>query len=99
MFLFEIIYITAFKNISVSCICCISVFENVVIGPTAEEVDLRLPNPTIDDVISERLKCHGRKTVPSLSNFDIVNMYTGVRPATKYKDYQIIANAERYVLV
>ncbi|XP_076104866.1 glycerol 3-phosphate dehydrogenase-like [Mytilus galloprovincialis] len=72
-----------------------SVYDNVIIGPTAEETEDRHPSPTIDSVITKRLWNHGKKTVPSLLKHDIVHMYTGVRPATENKDYQIIARPDR----
>lgn len=71
-------------------------YDNVIIGPTADETNQRCPNPSIDDTITRLLTKYGRKTVPPLLDYNIVNMYTGVRPATENKDYQIIASAERY---
>ncbi|XP_052102050.1 glycerol 3-phosphate dehydrogenase-like [Mytilus californianus] len=72
-----------------------SVYDNVIIGPTAEETEDRHASPTIDSSITTRLRNYGKKTVPSLSKHDIVHMYTGVRPATENKDYQIIARLDR----
>ena len=72
-------------------------YDNVIIGPTAEESDDRGPAPLIDHVITTRLRNVGKKVIPPLLNHGVVRMYTGMRPATEHKDYQIVSRVDRYV--
>ncbi|XP_045215472.2 glycerol 3-phosphate dehydrogenase-like [Mercenaria mercenaria] len=71
-----------------------SVYDNVVVGPTAENVDSR-QRATIDGDICRRLHSVARDTVPLLNKHNVVGHYTGVRPATQFKDYIINADHER----
>jgi glycerol-3-phosphate dehydrogenase len=73
-----------------------TVYDNVIIGPTAEETNDRCATPHLDQATTTRLLNYGKKTVPPLTTHDIVRMYTGVRPATENKDYQIITRVDRY---
>lgn len=72
-----------------------SVYDNIAVGPTAEDVDSRLI-PQIDPVVTRKLSQLGDTYLPGLSSNVIACMYTGVRPATEYKDYQIKFKEDRY---
>lgn len=69
-------------------------YDNIAIGPTAEDVDSRLI-PAIDPVVTKTLSQVGQRYLPELSSNPIACMYTGVRPATEYKDYQIKFKEDR----
>ncbi|KAK7115993.1 glycerol 3-phosphate dehydrogenase-like isoform X2 [Littorina saxatilis] len=71
-----------------------TVHNNLIVGPTAEDVESR-QRAAIDATITKRLVDIGRQTVPELTSFSPVGHYTGVRPATEYKDYQIKSYADR----
>ncbi|CAL1533306.1 unnamed protein product [Lymnaea stagnalis] len=65
-----------------------SVYNNLIIGPTAEDVEGRSQQPCDPQVhLSLLLKAHWM--IPELSNFSPIGQYAGLRPATEFKDYQI----------
>ena len=68
-------------------LCC-PVHNNVLVGPTAEDVASR-ERAAIDPSITRRLLDWGRQVVPELTSYSPVGQYTGTRPATEFKDYQI----------
>lgn len=72
----------------------IIVHGNVIVGPTAEDVDSRSRAP-VDPILAQRLLDYGCHTVPELTSCSAVGHYTGVRPATQYKDYQIQSFVDR----
>jgi len=69
----------------------LSVYDNVIVGPTAENVNRR-ERAAIDNDITRRLSNVAMQTVPQLTSHPVVKLYTGVRPATQEKDYIINAN-------
>ena len=75
----------------------ISVYDNVVVGPTAEDVESRLRAP-IDSAVTERLRTHASNIVKGVNSYPTVGMYTGVRPATEFKDYVLKSYPDKYVL-
>ena len=74
----------------------ISVYDNFIVGPTAENVEDRL-KATIVPAISEKLCAHANNTIKGVNSYPVVGMYTGVRPATEYKDYVVKSYPDRYV--
>ena len=66
----------------------------MIVGPTAENVESR-QRAVIDEDICERLYSVAKNTVPLLNKHTIVGRYTGVRPASQYKDYVINADPDR----
>jgi glycerol-3-phosphate dehydrogenase len=76
-----------------------TVFGNVVLGPTAEDVpDPRATAST--EAGLARLVEHGRRLVPALVEEEVTAVYVGLRAATEHADYQIRFHpAERYVCV
>ncbi|KAH9488801.1 hypothetical protein Btru_064819 [Bulinus truncatus] len=65
-----------------------SVYNNLMIGPTAENIGDRLKpdaNPLVHGVLTQKAKW----IIPNLAPFSPVGCYVGLRPATQFKDYQI----------
>ena len=76
-----------------------TVFGNLLLGPTAEDVTSPYATDTTADGI-RYLVTRGRELVPRLETQDVTALYAGVRAATQFSDYQIRADGpERYVLV
>jgi len=72
-----------------------TVHGNVMVGPTAEEVeerDMEAAEPVGETV--DKLVEWAHKVVPELRNVDVVGSCCGIRPATQYKDYQIKADSD-----
>ncbi len=76
-----------------------TVFGNVVLGPTAEDVaDKRATGSTPAGLA--RLVEHGRRLVPALLAEEVTAIYVGLRAATEHDDYQIqLHPSERYVCI
>jgi glycerol-3-phosphate dehydrogenase len=76
-----------------------TVFGNVIVGPTAEEVERK------DDTSSTReglafLAAEAKRIVPKLSEHDVTAAYVGLRAATEHSDYQLTVHApEGYACV
>ncbi|MCX6050271.1 MAG: NAD(P)/FAD-dependent oxidoreductase [Chloroflexi bacterium] len=76
-----------------------TVFGNVLLGPTAED----LPDKT--DTATTAAGLHmlldkGKALITQLVDEEVTAIYAGLRPATEHKDYQIFAHpAECYVCV
>ncbi|MHB8325311.1 MAG: FAD-dependent oxidoreductase [Candidatus Dormibacteria bacterium] len=76
-----------------------TVFGNLLLGPTAENVDSPYATETTTEGL-HHLMDRGRRIVPRLEDQDVTALYAGVRAATQFPDYQIRADGpERYVLV
>lgn len=72
-----------------------TVFGNVLVGPTAEDVD----DPDDWRVTAsglEQLKNAARAMLPGLLAHEVTATYCGLRPATERPEYRIIARPERY---
>ncbi|XP_012943891.1 uncharacterized protein MG039 homolog [Aplysia californica] len=65
-----------------------SVYDNVIAGPTAEEVEGR-SRPDFSPATHSMLSTHAKNVIPQLEDLMPIGNFTGVRPATEYKDYQI----------
>ncbi|RUS91511.1 hypothetical protein EGW08_000732 [Elysia chlorotica] len=63
-----------------------TVYNNIVMGPTAEETQCRSP-PNPDTDIHRILAQRARSLLPAIHH--PIGSYVGVRPATQWKDYQI----------
>ena len=76
-----------------------TIFGNVMLGPTAEDLEDRTDTSTsregIDSLISQ-----GRRIVPALVEEEVTATYAGLRAATEHRDYVIdIDPSSRYVCV
>ena len=75
-----------------------TVWGNVVIGPTADDVDDRYDVSTDADVLS-RLEGEGARVLGarSMSEMKVVGSYSGLRPATDRRDYIIKAEVDNWI--
>jgi glycerol-3-phosphate dehydrogenase len=74
-----------------------TVFGNVMLGPTAEDIDDRADTRStrqgLDDLLMK-----GRRILPDLLSHEVTAVYAGLRAATEHTDYQLSAHAEaRYI--
>ena len=75
-----------------------TVYGNVLLGPTAEDVLDRQDTATTAVGI-DGLFDAGRRILPDLVNEEVTGMYAGLRAATEHTDYQItIHDREHYAL-
>ncbi len=72
---------------------------NVLVGPTAEDLDDRTDTGTTADGLAGLLAA-GERILPALVDEEVTATYAGLRAATEHRDYQIRLHAElRYVTV
>jgi glycerol-3-phosphate dehydrogenase len=74
-----------------------TVFGNVLLGPTAEDLDDKLATGTSEAGLASLLD-HGGRIVPALVDEEITATYAGLRAAIEHADYQIHRDG-RYVCV
>ncbi|MFI7319516.1 NAD(P)/FAD-dependent oxidoreductase [Streptomyces venezuelae] len=76
-----------------------TVYGNVLLGPTAEELDDKSATGTTAEGIAA-LREHGHRILPELLDEEVTAVYAGLRAATGQDDYRIGAHKEqRYVTV
>lgn len=76
-----------------------TVFGNVLLGPTADDIDDKTATQTTRDGI-ERLLAAGNRIMPELLNEEVTATYAGLRAASEHRDYQIHLHPESgYVCV
>ena len=74
-----------------------TVFGNVMLGPTAEDIDDRTATGSTRAGIDGLLE-KGRRILPALLDEEVTSVYAGLRAATEHSDYQISAHRDlRYV--
>jgi len=75
-----------------------TVFGNVMLGPTAEDLEDRFDTATTEDGLAF-LRAKGASIMPSLLDEDVTAMYAGLRAASDQSDVTIELTAEqRYVV-
>jgi glycerol-3-phosphate dehydrogenase len=76
-----------------------TVYGNVLLGPTAEDLpDKTATNTSADGLVMLLEK--GRAILPQLLEEEVTALYAGLRAATEHSDYQIALHAEqRYISV
>ena len=74
-----------------------TVFGNVLLGPTAEDVPDRTDTATSAPGLAALLAA-GRRILPGLEHEEVTATYAGLRAATEHPDYQVGADG-RYVRV
>ena len=74
-----------------------TVFGNVLLGPTAEDVTDR-SDPSTSAAGLSALLAAGRRILPRLEQEEVTATYAGLRAATEHPDYQVGAHG-RYVRV
>ena len=67
-----------------------TVWGTVVVGPTAEDQESK-SDRSVDAQTVDSLCEHGKALFPPLRTARIVGTYSGLRPATQHRDYQIRA--------
>jgi glycerol-3-phosphate dehydrogenase len=76
-----------------------TVYGNVIVGPTAVDQRSRGDRSTDPGTVG-MLRQYGAACVPALAEAEVVGTYSGLRPATEHRDYQIAARpAERWITV
>jgi len=75
-------------------VVCRTVFGNLLVGPTAEDQESRCDAAT-DEATLRALIASGVAKVPALNNMPVTATYSGLRPASEFKDYQINTLAEK----
>ncbi len=76
-----------------------TVFGNVLLGPTAEDVPDRSDTASTASGLA-MLRSRGRAILPRLLDEEVTAVYAGLRAATEHADYRIIAYPDqRYVCV
>jgi glycerol-3-phosphate dehydrogenase len=71
-----------------------TVYGNVVVGPTADPQTSKTDRSNNQDTIARLLK-FGESVLPGLKSAEIIGTYSGLRPATEFRDYQIEALTEK----
>jgi glycerol-3-phosphate dehydrogenase len=78
---------------------CPTVFGNVLLGPTAEDLEDRSASQTTDAGLNAILR-KGSQILPDLLDHEVTSTYAGLRSATEHGDYQIYLHTEqRYLCV
>ncbi len=76
-----------------------TVYGNVLLGPTAEDVPSVLDTATTEAGLGSLLAA-GRRILPGLDGEEVTATYAGLRAATEHSDYQIyVDSARRYACV
>jgi glycerol-3-phosphate dehydrogenase len=74
-----------------------TVYGNVLLGPTADDVESKRNRSTTHDGLST-LMADGARIVPALLEHEVTATYVGLRAATEDRDYQLRVHPEqRYV--
>lgn len=74
-----------------------TVFGNVMLGPTADDIDDRTATGSTRDGL-DGLLAKGRRIIPALIDEEVTAVYAGLRAATEHSDYQVSDDAAlRYV--
>jgi glycerol-3-phosphate dehydrogenase len=71
-----------------------TVYGNVLLGPTAQDIDDRDDTATTAGGLAS-LTAAGRRIVPRLPEEEVTATYAGLRAATEHRDYQIRVDATR----
>jgi len=71
-----------------------TVYGNVLLGPTAEDVPDVFDTATTASGLRSLLAA-GRRILPGLAAEEVTSTYAGLRAATEHADYQVYASAER----
>src|SRR5258708_3340438 len=76
---------------------CPTIFGNIMLGPTAENLTDKLATETTADGIATLLDM-GKRILPELLHEEVTATYAGLRASTEHDDYQIyLHKEERYL--
>jgi glycerol-3-phosphate dehydrogenase len=74
-----------------------TIFGNVLLGPTAEDVDDKTDRSTTAGGLASLMEA-GERIIPGLVRQEVTATYVGLRAATEHRDYQLRAHPDqRYV--
>jgi glycerol-3-phosphate dehydrogenase len=71
-----------------------TVYGNVLLGPTADDIDDKTDRSTTATGLTSLMKAGGR-IIPRLVGHEVTATYVGLRAATEHRDYQLRAHPER----
>jgi len=71
-----------------------TVYGNVLLGPTAQDIDDRADTSTTAEGLTSLTEA-GRRIMPRLLGEEVTATYAGLRAATEHRDYQIRVDATR----
>jgi glycerol-3-phosphate dehydrogenase len=71
-----------------------TVYGNVLLGPTAQDIDDRADTATTSGGLAS-LTAAGRRILPRLLDEEVTATYAGLRAATEHRDYQLRVDATR----
>ena len=71
-----------------------TVFGNVLLGPTAEDLDDKTDTASTRDGL-DALLAQGRRIMPALVDHEVTAVYAGLRAATEHSDYRISVDEQR----
>lgn len=71
----------------------VNLHGHVVVGPTAHDQVSRTDRE-VSPAIEKALFEHGCRVFPALKYFNLIGTYSGLRPATEHRDYQLYADGE-----
>jgi glycerol-3-phosphate dehydrogenase len=71
-----------------------TVYGNVLLGPTAQDIDDRADTATTSGGLASLIAA-GRRILPRLPDEEVTATYAGLRAATEHRDYQIRVDATR----
>lgn len=72
----------------------VNLHGNIVVGPTATDQPSKTDRSTDVETVA-MLKRWGEKVIPALEGSEILGTYSGLRPATEHRDYQIVSHPEQ----
>ncbi len=70
-----------------------TVFGNVMLGPTADDIDDKTSTGSTRDGV-DALLAMGHRILPELMNEEVTAVYAGLRAATEHSDYQVTHDAQ-----
>ncbi len=70
-----------------------TVFGNVMLGPTAEDVERKDDTASTADGLAY-LRAEGARIMPELLEHEVTAVYVGLRAATEHVDYQVSVHAD-----
>jgi glycerol-3-phosphate dehydrogenase len=71
-----------------------TVYGNVLLGPTAQDVEDRCDTATTAEGLTSLLDA-GRRIIPELLDEEVTATYAGLRAATEHRDYQLGVDGRR----
>ena len=75
-------------NLTKGVMICPTIFGNILLGPTAEDLTDKTATETTADGLAS-IQAKGQAILPDLSKHEVTSTYAGLRAATEYSDYQI----------